>query len=186
MIALFSKDALALWLRDETTAARAAGVLSILVVGTAMYSIYHIPYALQLAHGRPRIPFATNVGLLLLALPTVAWLASHYGAMGGALSWALLGLVALFIGTIVTGRKVAAFAGGSWLARDVAVPFVFALVPALAGAWVSRASALPPWPETAVATLAACVGIAAGTLYSPFARRQLLAFIGGHGRQCPN
>jgi O-antigen/teichoic acid export membrane protein len=185
-LALHVDALVTLWTGRADVALRVAPLAALLAVGSALNGLMYFPYALQLAHGRPRIPFATNVALLLLALPTVVALASLYGAIGGALSWALLGVVALFIGTIVTGRKVAAFAGGSWLARDVAVPFVFALAPALAGAWVSRASALAPWPETAVATVAACVGIAAGALYSPFARRQVLAFIGGHGRQCPN
>ena len=50
VISLFSAEVLAIWLGNSMTAARAAGILSVLVVGTAMYSIYHIPYEIGRAH----------------------------------------------------------------------------------------------------------------------------------------
>ncbi|MBF6025877.1 lipopolysaccharide biosynthesis protein [Lysobacter niastensis] len=175
-----------LWTGRADVALHVAPIVGLLAIGSALNGVMYFPYALQLAKGRPRIPLGINLGLLVLALPVIVWLATHYGAIGGALSWALLGVAYLFVGTIVTGHKVAGFAGIAWLARDIAVPLLIALMPALAGAWVSRAFSLSPWTETAIAILAACVGIAVGALYSPFARQQVLAFVGGRTRLCPN
>ena len=60
--------------------------------------------------------------------------------------------------------------------RDIMVPLTIALVPALLGVWLTRMADPTPLFEIMIATLAACVGIAAGVLYSPFARQQMLAF----------
>ena len=139
-----------------------------------------------MATGRAHIPFTINATLLVVALPTIVWLAKQYGAMGGAASWALLGLVYLFVGTTVTGRRVASFAGGSWLVRDIMVPLTIALVPALLGVWLTRMADPTPLFEIMIATLAACVGIAAGVLYSPFARQQMLALVRLRTPPCSN
>ncbi|RYF60637.1 MAG: polysaccharide biosynthesis protein [Comamonadaceae bacterium] len=185
-LALHVQAIVTLWTGQADVAQRAAPLVALLAVGSALNGLMYFPYALQLATGRPSIPFAINMSLLLLALPTIVWLAVHRGAMGGALSWALLGVVYVFVGTIVTGRRVAHFAGLAWLARDIAIPLLLALLPALAGAWISRALALSPLGETTIAAVAALVGIVAGSLYSPFARQQALAFARVRARPCPN
>lgn len=185
-LALHVEALVTLWTGRADVALRVAPLVALLVIGSALNGLMYFPYALQLATGRPRIAFAINITLLVLAAPTIVWLATHYGALGGALSWAMLGAVYVFAGTLVTGRWVAGFAGGRWLARDIVVPLVLALLPALAGAWVSHAFGLTPWKEITIAILAACVGIVVGALYSPFARRQVLAFVGGRTRPCPN
>jgi len=185
-LALHVQAIVTLWTGQPEVAQRAAPLVALLVVGSALNGLMYFPYALQLAVGKPQITFAINVSLLLLALPTIVWLAVHRGAMGGALSWALLGVVYVFVGAIVTGRRVAHFAGLGWLARDVAIPLVLALLPALAGTWISRAFVLSPLAETAIAAVAACIGIAVGSLHSPYVRQQVLAFIGVRARPCPN
>ncbi|HEY0661565.1 MAG TPA: oligosaccharide flippase family protein, partial [Lysobacter sp.] len=185
-LALHVEAIVTLWTGQGDVAVRVAPLVALLAVGSALNGIMYFPYALQLASGRPRIPFAINLALLLLAAPTIVWLAMHYGAIGGAMSWALLGVVYLVVGTTMTGRKIAHFAGARWLARDIAVPLVLALLPALAGAWLSNVLRASPWIETGIAVLAACFGIAAGALYSPFARQQLLVLLGAKARSCPS
>jgi O-antigen/teichoic acid export membrane protein len=185
-LALHVEAIVTLWTGRADVASQVSPLVALLVIGSSLNGVMHFPYALQLASGRPRIPFAINASLLALALPTVIWLAIHFGAIGGALSWALLGVVYLFMGTVVTGCCVERFAGGVWLARDIALPLAIVLVPALLGAWMTRVAHLSPWPETVIAGMVACVGIAVGTLYSPFARSQVRAFFGGRARPCPN
>lgn len=185
-LALHVQAIVTLWTGRADIGANVAPIVALLAIGSTLNAAMYFPYALQLATGRPRIPFTINLVLLAIALPTIVWLATHYGAIGGALSWAVLGVVAMVVGTIVTGRRVAAFAGAGWLVRDVAPPLVLVLVPALAGAWLSRAFALAPWSETLVAAVAACIGIVAGALYSPFARGQVRVFLGARTWPCPN
>ncbi len=175
-----------LWTGRADVASQVTPLVILLTIGSALNGVMYFPYALQLATGRAHIPFTINATLLVVALPTIVWLAKQYGAMGGAASWALLGLVYLFVGTTVTGRRVASFAGGSWLVRDIMVPLTIALVPALLGVWLTRMADPTPLFEIMIATLAACVGIAAGVLYSPFARQQMLALVRLRTPPCSN
>lgn len=161
-----------LWIGRVDVADHVAPLVIFLVMGSALNGIMNFPYALQLASGNPRIPFKINLVLLAFEIPTVVWLATSRGAIGGAMSWALIEVVYVFIGTLVTGRNIASFAGFNWLARDVGVPGLLALVPAVLGVWFSCAFRLTPLLEVLLAALAACIGIAGGLFYSPSVLRE--------------
>lgn len=185
-LALHTYAIVTLWTGRTDVALRVTPLVAYLAVGSALNGIMYFPYALQIASGRPRIPFFINVSLLALAAPTIVWLALRLGAIGGAMSWALLGLAYAIVGTIMTGLKVTRFAGLAWLSRDIAVPLLLALMPALAGAWLVGAMSASLWVEMLVAAVAACVGIAAGVLYSPFACNWMMTIVGLRAKQCPN
>lgn len=185
-LALHVQAIVTLWIGRADVADRIRPLVVLLATGSALNGIMYFPYALQLATGHPRIPFMVNLALLILAVPTIVWLATSHGAVGGALSWALLGVVYLFVGTVVTGRKVAGFSGIGWLVRDIAVPLLLAIVPATLGASLSHTFNMARWSEILLASFAACVGIAGGIFYSPFARRKVMEFVRGCIRPCPN
>lgn len=185
-LALHVQAIVTLWIGRADVAARVAPVVALLAIGSALNGIMYFPYALQLAAGHPRIPFMVNLALLTLAVPTIVWLATSYGAVGGALAWALLGVVYLFVGTVVTKRKVAGFSGIRWLVRDIAVPLLLAAVPATLGASLSHTFGTARWSEILLASFAACVGIAGGGFYSPLARRKVMEFVLSWIRPCPN
>lgn len=185
-LALHVESLVTLWTGSVGIARDVAPLVLLLATGSALNGVMYYPYALQLANGKPRIAFSINITLLLVGAPTILWLVTNYGAVGGAMAWAALGLVYVIVGTLATGAKVAPFAGVRWLARDIAVPLGLAFVPAVAGAWLSRSLALSPWPASGLAVLAACTGIACGALYSPFARQRVVALLGGRACPCPN
>lgn len=177
-LVLHGRAVVSLWTGQLFISDRIAPLIAFLAVGSALNGLMYFPYALQLAAGKPRIPFAINVSLLVFAFPSIVWLVANHGSIGGALSWATLGVLSLLVGTTVTGRRVVHFAGTKWLVRDIAIPFTTASVAALVGYWVSRCLVLSPLTETMVAATAAMVGILAGSLYSPFARQLALDFFG--------
>ncbi len=57
VIAFFSKEILFLWTRNSTTAQYTHLILSILVIGTALNGLIHLPHALQLAYGWTTLAF---------------------------------------------------------------------------------------------------------------------------------
>lgn len=185
-LALHVQAIVTLWIGRADVAERVAPLVILLAIGSALNGVMYFPYALQLAAGHPRIPFMINLTLLALAVPTIVSLATGYGAVGGALAWALLGVVYLFVGTVVTGRKVAGFSGARWLGRDIMVPLLLALVPATLGAFLSHTFGMALWLEVLLASFAACIGIAGGGFYSPLARRKVMGFVLGWIRPCPN
>jgi O-antigen/teichoic acid export membrane protein len=185
-LALHVQAIVTLWIGRADVAGHVEPVVVLLAIGSALNGIMYFPYALQLATGHPRIPFMVNLALLTLAVPTIVWLATSHGAIGGALAWALLGVVYLFVGTVVTKRKVAGFSGIGWLLRDIAVPFLLAMSSAILSASLSHILGLTRWSEILLASVAACVGIAGGGFYSPLARRKITEFLLSWIRPCPN
>lgn len=184
-LAFHTRAIVTLWTGRPNVALDVAPLVALLAIGSALNGIMYFPYALQIASGRPRIPFAINTALLALAVPTIVWLVTREGAIGGALSWAMLGVVYVIVGTVVTGQRIAGFAGVRWISRDIAVPLLLALVPALVGAWLSNAINASAWIDTLVGLLAGGIGIVAGALYSPFARQWAQTFLGVQRRPCP-
>ena len=185
-LALHVQAIVTLWIGRADVAGRVAPLVVLLAIGSSLNGVMYFPYALQLAAGHPRIPFMVNLGLLTLAVPTIVLLATSYGASGGASAWALLGVIYLFVGTVVTGRKVAGFSGIGWLVRDIAVPLLLTVVPAILGAYLPHIFGMARWSEILLAFFAACIGIAGGGFYSPLARRKLMEFVLGWIRPCPN
>jgi len=174
-----------LWLGDPGIAAEIAPVAAWLAVGSALNGVMYFPYSLQLASGQPKLAFAIAVGLLITIIPAVLLLATRFGILGGALGWAATNMLYVVVGTWLTGRRVTAFAGVSWLLRNVCIPVLATLVPALLGAWICRMLAVGPWAALGVGGIAALAGAAmsvAGS-FSPgeFKRVVVMAF----GRATP-
>lgn len=120
--ALLSKELLYLWTGDSTVASTAWPVVSLFLIGTALNGVMHFPYALQLAYGMTRLPLTINTILVAVMIPTTIFLASKYGAVGGAGAWAVLNAIYLLVGTMLTHRYLLKGIGIKWLLQDVGMP----------------------------------------------------------------
>ena len=132
-VAIFSKDLLYLWTRNDHLAATSAPIVSLFVIGTALNGVMHFPYALQLAYGATRLPLTINIILMVIMVPLTVTLARFYGAVGGAAAWALLNALYLFVGTWLTHRSLLKGIGARWLLGDVALPLAMTVIVAGAG-----------------------------------------------------
>ena len=124
VLLVFSEPLLALWTQDAAVARSTAPVLALLVAGTALHSVMYFPYALQLAHGRPRITVTINLTMLALLVPTTVLLTMTFGEIGAAGAWLLLHAFHLAFGTRMTHRHLLRGYGLRWLTRDVGVPLL--------------------------------------------------------------
>jgi len=130
---VFPAEIIQAWTGNSALARGAGSILPALAVGTALNGVMHVPYALQLANGMTRLPLMINAILLVVVSPLTIVLASAYGALGGAMAWLTLHILALIYGTWLTHRHLLKGLGSTWLALDVGVPFsVSALVGLLA------------------------------------------------------
>lgn len=150
-VACFAGDLLLLWTGNPVTAGKAAPLVPLMIIGTAMNGVMHFPYALQLASGQSRLPATINLILLLIFIPTLAYLASGYGVIGGAAAWALLNTGYLILGTWLTHRKLLPGLGPRWLLRDVAAPILLSVTITAAGSMLAKAIALSIIARLAVA-----------------------------------
>jgi O-antigen/teichoic acid export membrane protein len=90
VITFFSYEILLLWTRNPATAENSHLLVSILMCGTALNGLMHLPYALQLAFGWTRLSFFKNVIAVVLLVPLIIYMAARYGAPGAACVWVIL------------------------------------------------------------------------------------------------
>jgi O-antigen/teichoic acid export membrane protein len=126
--AVFSEEIIHLWTGNLSLALSAAPVASLFLIGTAFNGAMHFPYALQLAYGMARLPLKINIILVVIMIPTVIYLALHYGAVGGAAAWAILNFIYLLVGTWLTHGIILKGIGVAWLLSDVGIPLVLSLL----------------------------------------------------------
>jgi O-antigen/teichoic acid export membrane protein len=141
-LAFHAHAALLAWTGDDATAVEAAPLLSLLLAGTAVNGLMHLPYALQLAAGWTGLGVRLHLFLLALGLPALLLLATRFGATGGAAVWVGLNLAYLALGAPLAHRRLLPGITSRWLLRDVGAPAAAAVASAAALA------ALVPAPGT--------------------------------------
>lgn len=119
----FSQEILFLWTGDAALAGRAATVMALLAVGTAINGIWKHAYSLQLAYGWTRLALALSWAMVFLAIPSLILIAKTYGAVGAAAIWLALNGVLAFVGLPLTHRVYLRPLQKTWFV-DVAGPAV--------------------------------------------------------------
>jgi len=132
-LALFAEDLLTAWTGNAGIAKSVAPLVKLLVIGSALHGVMHMPYALQLAYGNTRLPFFITLTLIVLLVPLIVLLTFTRGAHGAAMAWLALHVAYLIIGTWLTHRHLLKGLGTTWILRDVGIPFGVTAVLGLAG-----------------------------------------------------
>jgi len=144
-LAIFAEDFVRLWTGNPDIASSVGPVIGVLAIGTSLHGVMHFPYALQLAHGMPRLPLTINAILMVVVVPLIVFLAASYGALGGAIAWLVLHVFYVMIGTWVTHRHLLIGLGRTWLFQDVGIPFGLALSVELIGTYAIHGARYPSY-----------------------------------------
>jgi O-antigen/teichoic acid export membrane protein len=121
-LAWYARELLALWTHDKGIAEAAAGAVAWIALGTLCNGLMHIPYSVQLATGQLKLAFWHNLISVLLVVPLTYYGATHYGLQGAALSWFLLNIGSLIIGSPIMYRLMMKSARSDWYRHAVAYP----------------------------------------------------------------
>ena len=124
IIALFSHEILLIWTQNQATADKAYLLVSILICGTALNGLMHFPYALQLAFGWTRLSFFKTLIAVILLVPLIIYMTTHYGATGAAIAWLVLNLGMFFFEIPIMHRRLLRKEKWRWYWQDVCVPLV--------------------------------------------------------------
>lgn len=134
IIALFSREILFLWTGDATTVANTHLILSILVIGTGLNGLMHLPYALQLAYGWTGLAFYFNLAAVLVMAPSMLIMASVYGGLGAAIVWLILNAGFVLVVGQLMHRRLLKGEQWKWYVTDIGLP----LGACLASAYLCR------------------------------------------------
>jgi O-antigen/teichoic acid export membrane protein len=167
-IALGAEAFVELWTGNAATAVATAPLIGILTAGTALHGVMFFPYALQLAHGRVNIPLTINLVLVLVQVPLLVFLASELGAIGGAVTWLVLQILYLPLGTWLTHRALLPGIGRRWLAVDVSRPLIVTAFTTLVGRETLLRIEAPAILELLVTGFFCALAVALSFLFSPY------------------
>ncbi|MCL0030158.1 oligosaccharide flippase family protein [Thermodesulfovibrionales bacterium] len=130
VIAFFSYEILLIWTQNPTTAENTHLLVSILIFGTALNGLMYFPYALQLASGWTRLSFLKNVIAVVLTVPLIIYMTTHYGAIGAAIVWLVLNMGYVFFEIPIMHRRLLRKEKWRWYWQDVCVPLVACILTA--------------------------------------------------------
>jgi O-antigen/teichoic acid export membrane protein len=131
MLSVFSFEILQLWTRNEQIVANTYILLALVAIGSGLNGLMVLPYFIQLAFGMTKMSFYINIGAIVLLIPFMIFATSRYGAVGGALTWAILNFLYIVIGLQIMHRWLLQGELKRWYLRDVGIPLATSLLIAL-------------------------------------------------------
>jgi O-antigen/teichoic acid export membrane protein len=130
VVAMFSREILLLWTRNAVTTQNTYMLVTILTCGTALNGLMNIPGALLLAHGWTKLVVLTNVIAIGLLAPILYVMARQYGALGGAIVWAVLNLGYVIFTIQFMHRRLLPLEKWRWYREDIGLPLLASLATA--------------------------------------------------------
>lgn len=131
MLSLFSFEILQLWTRKTEVATNTYVLLIIIAVGTGFNGLMNLPYFIQLAFGVTKLAFYINIGAIILLIPFMIVTSLKYGAVGGAMTWAILNFLYIVVGLQLMHRTLLKGELKKWYVTDVGTPMAAVLLVAL-------------------------------------------------------
>jgi O-antigen/teichoic acid export membrane protein len=183
-IAFFAPEILFLWTGNAVTVANTHLLLSILVIGTGLNGLMHLPYAVQLAYGWTRLAFYCNLVGALVGAPSMLLIASSYGAIGAACVWVILNGAFVLVVSQLMHRRLLQGERWRWYVTDVGLPLSVSLV----GAFLCRVFVSMDGSRVhQFVVLAGTTLLVAGAtgLATPFTRRTLITCFNSGSRRGP-
>jgi O-antigen/teichoic acid export membrane protein len=175
-LAIFAEDLVRLWTGNPDLASSVAPVIGALAIGSSLNGVMNFPYALQLAHGKTRLPLSINATLIVVVVPLIVFLAASYGALGGAIAWLVLNIVYVMIGTPVTHRHLLIGLGRQWLFEDVGIPLGVSLCVGLVGTYAIHEAGYPAHLRLVCAAVLVLVVLLLTLALSPQLRTAIWSF----------
>lgn len=173
VLVLFPEPLLLAWTGDTGLATSAALPLAMIALGSMGNAYMHLPYALQLAHGRTRIALLQNLVAVAL-VPPITWFgATRYGLAGASLSWLLLNAGYIMFTAPIAQRGLVDYAIRTWYWRCIAAPLVLSM--AIGGVLVAASMFMHDrFAHIGMAGLTLCLSIAACAKFARADVRRLL------------
>lgn len=132
----FPRELLFVWMGNYAVADSMGGVLSLLVIGTAIHGLMHLPYALQLAHGWGRLAMVTNLVAVMFLVPAILIGTWKFGPLGAAIAWAVLNVCYLLVTIRLMHQRILPGEMRRWYLRDVALPLIGPLAVSAFARWL--------------------------------------------------
>ena len=128
VVAFFSNEIILLWSQSQITAEKTHLLVSILICGTALNVLMHLPHAMLLAFGWTKLLFYKNLLAVVLLVPLIIYMTTRYGAIGAAIVWLLFDVGSVLFEIPIMHRRLLPEEKWHWYLQDVLIPLGTALL----------------------------------------------------------
>ena len=127
-LSLFSKEILFLWTHNSTTVESTWRITSVVALAVSIHCLMYMPYMLCLANSHTKLPFYTNIVILIFLIPGTIYSAIHYGGLGGATCWLIITIIYFFINPVIIHRRFLKGETFNWYWNDTLKPIIVCLL----------------------------------------------------------
>ena len=103
-------------------------LVSILICGTALSTLMHLPHAMQMAFGWTKLIFFKNLLAVVLLVPLIIYMTTHFGAIGAASVWLVLNIGSVLFEIPIMHRRLLPAEKWRWYWQDVLNPLGISLL----------------------------------------------------------
>jgi len=125
-----------LWTRSPDLVEHTRLLVTVLVIGNAVFTLMFMPYALQLANGWTRLAFVSNLLAVTVLVPGMLAVTRRWDALGAAVVWTVV--MSAYVAAQVTAMHRRLLRGElrTWCIDDVAKPLAASAATASAAWWL--------------------------------------------------
>jgi O-antigen/teichoic acid export membrane protein len=99
----------------------------VLVIGTALNGLMHVPYFAQLAYGQTRLGVIVNSIAVAVIVPALLYFVPRHGMMAAASIWVAINAGYVLLGMPAVHARILRGELGRWYLQDVAAPLLAGL-----------------------------------------------------------
>lgn len=114
---VFAQPLISLWTGNQVLTQDILPYFWILILANMLFSITHIPYALQLGYGWTGLSIRLNLGAIFIFLPALVILVPKYGVEAAAYAWLAVNLMFFFIQISLVNRRAGLIGPLTWFFR---------------------------------------------------------------------
>lgn len=173
VIILFSREALALWVREPELSMRLAPLVSVLALGSLLNGLMWMPTSLQLAYGWVGLTLRAMAVSVVILVPLLLVVTPRFGVMGAAAVWVLLNFGSFTITAHVMFRRILTPEKARWYLTDIAAPLLAAAVAASLVKILAPPDG-PTWSRFVILAIAGASAMGAAAVSAPDVRAGLV------------
>lgn len=106
VVAIYAQPLLYIWTGDSFVSESASPVLSLYALGNGLLAVSSFPYYLQYAQGRLKYHFWGNIVMFIMLIPSIIYLARHFGGVGAGYAWLTVNILYLLLWTALVHHKL--------------------------------------------------------------------------------
>jgi O-antigen/teichoic acid export membrane protein len=120
VLVLFSKDILWIWTGDMELVNEIWLIVSLLVVGTLLNGMMHVPYSLQLSSGWSSLAAKSNIVLFFTTVPILIIGIKEYGMIAAPIVWLFINLMYVLVIISLMHKRLLKTEKLYWYKYDIA------------------------------------------------------------------